>query len=352
MLDPTYRPYSNGDEPSVLSLFEAAFRHSKDPREWEWEFLDYQERSIITVAEVDGKIVGHYAIIPRTMNVKGLDTKVGLVVDVMTHPDTSHRGVFLKSGLTSFRYAEESGLLFIIGFPNEAAIAGHRRVGWVELEKIRLLTRPLRFYDLQRKLEIYFKVPIVLGRIVDKLLTALSGEKEEKRRNNVSWISVEEMIGLGQELEEFIHESLKRFKIANARHLDWLTWRLSEPGCEHHIALVRSLDGRILGLVILRIKTSGDIGVGDILDLLVREGDSRTTKMLLRAAIGRSCREGCVRCNLLRNPARRRTIPSLGTLMIPVPGRIRFAFRPIGDAKLPGFFNDLDNWYIDLIDLD
>jgi hypothetical protein len=354
MADPIYRLYSSEDLPSLLSLFLSAFGEPRDVCQWRWEYLDCRQESIIVIAEIEGKVVGHYAILSRPIRVGHSDMKAGLVVDVMTHSDFRRRGIFVQSAINAFRFAEEANLTFLIGFPNEAAIRGHREVGWTELGSIRLLVRPLRISGLLKTSERSIPIPSFLSRMIDKLLVAFSDYTSNSitDEHEISWVSAEEMFKLDSELEEFIHDTLKSFHIVNMRNIDWLKWRLSEPGCPHHIVIIRDKEKKMRGLAVLKIKTIRNIKTGTILDLLIPNGDGLVTKKILRELIRKAASEDCELCMMLKNPASRRTFPSLSVMMFPTQKKLRFIIRAIGDKRLSDSTLELHNWYLDLIDHD
>lgn len=113
------RPYSTGDAEKIFRLFQKHTRYKRDAPFWVWMNRILSD-SIVSVAEENGNIIGHYAILPRrcVLN-KELELKAGLGVHAFVAPDRRNEAsIFSISGL-AYQLAEERGIDFIYGFPNQ-----------------------------------------------------------------------------------------------------------------------------------------------------------------------------------------------------------------------------------------
>jgi hypothetical protein len=350
-----YREFVEGDKSSLLSLFSASFGKPREPAQWLWEYFEGPMKSIIVVAECDGRLVGHYAILPRMISHKGKSISAGLVVDVMTHPDYGRRGIFVDSALEAFRLAKQDGISTLEGFPNEAAIKGHRKVGWTEVGESSVLVRPIRSKALMRSAMSGVSIPTVAGRVLDVLLESLlritPGVRSPK--SEIAELTVEQTLNLGPNLENLITKSLPANAVSNRRDIEWLRWRLSEPSGAHHVFIVKMKDSeKILGLLILKIKQYKGMKAGAIFDVLVRGGDESVATLLIKEAIRKSRALECDVCLMLRSPAQKWKSATMSSFMLPTPKRLRFIIRAVDGRPLPEEYRDERRWHLQLIDHD
>ena len=169
-----YRQANYTDKEGILELFKSAFKESevnqKEISAWEWQFVKNPDGSpFIGIAESNQKIVGHYAIIPLNYSTEtGAKITVGLVVDVMVHPNYQRKGIFVN--LSKFSLNEASKILnleFCIGYPFTATtyssvIPGHKKVGWELKNKLDFFVFPLDFSNL---LGYFNSISVIIGSI-------------------------------------------------------------------------------------------------------------------------------------------------------------------------------------------
>lgn len=355
MPDIKYRRFEMRDRDAVLSLFKAAFGKERDPAQWDWEFMRGPKPGILVLAESDEKIVGHYAILPREIRIGENVVESGLVVDVMTHPDYGKRGIFVNSGLEAFRQAESAGLAMLIGFPNEAAIRGHQKVGWSELGSIRVFARPLRASAVKEFLGDRVRLPGISVRIIDTFLRALNAISlvESSVDISASWISTSELMSIKDELKVFEEASLKTYPIFNLRTPDWLRWRLSDPLDPAFIMVLRYGETKaIVGFGVLKVKEKDGMKTGAVMDLLAVGGDRRIQRRILRGLLDKSLQEGCELLVILGSPASNRSSVLSKMFILPTQRKLRFIVRSVRGEALPDEALKLGNWHLELIDHD
>lgn len=144
----TIRPYQTGDAKKVYQLFAANTPYLRDANFWIWiNRLLSEEPSIICIAEIDGEIVGHYAIIPRLLELSSkIQIKAGLGIHAFVAPDYRDKVSIFSITAVAYKMAEEKGIELIYGFPN----ANYRLIQ----EKIERWNRVSLFKALQK--EIHF----------------------------------------------------------------------------------------------------------------------------------------------------------------------------------------------------
>ncbi len=140
------RLYQTGDAEGIYNLFTRETSYKRDAAFWVWiNRMLSDERSIIVVAEEEGVIVGHYAIIPRNSSIGGVNFKSGLGIHAFIASD--FRNVVSIFSITKIAYqvALDRNIDFIYGFPN----ANYRLIQ----EKIEKWQKVSIFHAYEKKTE-------------------------------------------------------------------------------------------------------------------------------------------------------------------------------------------------------
>jgi hypothetical protein len=355
MSEITYREFSLRDEQKVLSLFEASFGRRRDLAQWRWEFFGGPEKSIIVLAENESEIVGHYAILPRMLRSGNDVMKAGIVVDVMTHPQYGRRGIFASSAIHAFEIAKAAGISVLLGFPNEAAIKGHRKVGWSEIGYVRVFVRPLSASALSTALRGRLRLPALVSKGLDAILSLITKSKPigEARGVKMTCMSASSLTSLGDELGHFIKDAFPGSALRGERSVEWLKWRLADPLGVHWAVVARETGtSKLVGVTILKMKEYKGMRICAILDVIVKERDQDVESLLLKNAIRKARSEGCEICLMFGSPSDSRLLTLMGSTFMPSPKRLKFIVRTVEGAPLAANLRDIRNWHLQLIDHD
>ncbi len=139
------RKYNEGDEKGIVELLGLCFG-KLDPlkclmESWEWRYRQNPEGpGIEIVAEDNGRIVGHYGIIPSRFHLEGKDILLGHASDLAVHPQYRRRGLFLAlfKEVDAF-LREDTAFVGIVGFPNRITYRAYfQKLGWRPLGSIPL----------------------------------------------------------------------------------------------------------------------------------------------------------------------------------------------------------------------
>ncbi|MBN1552440.1 GNAT family N-acetyltransferase, partial [bacterium] len=143
------RLFKDTDLTSVNRLFTSVFGIKRSAAAWHWKFQENPHgKSIILLAFSDHDLIGHYALIPRKINLFGSLKNAYQEVDLMINSKYSAGGVFRKMGKHIYNIAGEQDCPFTFGFPNQTSLpAGKRILGWRAIGSIPLFTLLLNPID-------------------------------------------------------------------------------------------------------------------------------------------------------------------------------------------------------------
>ncbi|AEA34592.1 GNAT family N-acetyltransferase [Hippea maritima] len=113
------REYKPGDSKKICELLDTYTPYDRDEKFWIWiNRLLSIKKTVVVVAESKNKIVGHYAVIPQYLNIKGNIYNAGLAIHAFIHPD--YRNTFMVFEITKMMHnlAKKNGIEIIYGFPN------------------------------------------------------------------------------------------------------------------------------------------------------------------------------------------------------------------------------------------
>ena len=124
-----------------LSLGEQDLPLSKDI----WNFKHVENpfgNSLVFVAEEDNTIIGVRAFMRWEWKNEHQSYKTFRAVDTATHPSYQGKGIFKKLTLKAVDVAIENGDKFIFNTPNEQSRPGYLKMGWEQVDKIKVALRP------------------------------------------------------------------------------------------------------------------------------------------------------------------------------------------------------------------
>jgi hypothetical protein len=151
------RPYQPGDAALVSELFTRNTPYLRDAAFWLWIHRVWPtENSISVVAEDNGNIVGHYAILPMPLSLGSIPVRAGLGVHAFVAPEYRGKVPIFQITKKCYGLAKDAGIQMLWGFPNANYRLIQEKVeGWrcVELfnayeKKPRTNTSPLELVPI------------------------------------------------------------------------------------------------------------------------------------------------------------------------------------------------------------
>ncbi len=138
-------PYEPADREAYLGLLREAWGdRAVSGEEFDWWLEGNPAGSVISVARMDGRVVGAgaHSLLPMVLDGERRLTSWSLYA--VTHPSARGRGVWAEIESRNEREAAERGASVALTFPNDlTARVFLGRLGWTEISRLRAWARPL-----------------------------------------------------------------------------------------------------------------------------------------------------------------------------------------------------------------
>ncbi|MCW3995867.1 MAG: GNAT family N-acetyltransferase [Candidatus Bathyarchaeota archaeon] len=311
MSDLIFRDYQKGDEIGIIKLLRSHWKHldNNDALSiWQWEYANSPAgHALIQVAEHEGKIIGHYALIPLeikygTKNLLGAKAEGSAV-----HPD--YRGakanvkircagerspirIFDTLIRRAIKKADEQKISLIYGLPLENALKPQLKAGYNYMcQNMVTMILPLNAVKtLDFLLHNKIKNPYLRN-----IVSTLSGpvyrswtiNKKAMNLKNRFKVNIVAYPFLTPEIDDLWRRYSEEEKnITIKRDKRYLQWRfLNNPVIEHKM-FVSKHGSKITGYIIVTIKKRFNFYlVGDIVDFLFLRSAQNDAYFLIQQAI-------------------------------------------------------------------
>lgn len=261
------RPYRPADTAGVRAVLEATYGAEATPAstyDW-WSFGFTGATSGFMVAEVSGRIAGVQPMEIFPFRDGTSDLNGGLLTGVAVHPDFRRRGIFSELVKACEAEAWRQGAAFVTTMPNEKSRPGFLKMGYSDLGRRQLLTRPLRPGATGGK------VLPVLGHLAGgggAMIHALL-----KRIPSVPGYSVCETRAIGAGVDVLAQKHAALFPgLRLKRTTAWWRWRfLESPQRQYRLLEAHTGNGQLAGLAASTLDTREKLKVCYLMDLLVLE---------------------------------------------------------------------------------
>jgi len=289
----TIRDGSENDLKEILSVRKAVFGETEkdklDPRFWKWEFSERSEgKAFIYIAEEEGRMIGHFADLPRRFSWNGQVVLGTLSLDLMVHSDFRRKGIFLEMGAYAAKRVKENKALFMTAFPiRPETIKGLVKIGWKAVAELPVMVYPILFQGI---VDLYVHFPplsLLVGgaaRFLYWLLVAVWRTKASKK------IVMEEMEDLDQQFDRFWQKSVTLYPVMGVRDRSFLRWRYLENPTRSYILYRAVEEGEMTGYIVVRKVELLRFNSAVIVDLLAL--NEKAAAVLIEKAIERCRSEG------------------------------------------------------------
>ena len=236
------RDYMPGDEVGISGLFDIVFGRKINLGLWKWRYLkNPYGRAIIRVMFDEEQMVGHYAVIPVPLCVKGKVYRAAFSMTTMTHPDYRGKGIFTSLASDVYDLCSKDGISLVFGFPNKNSYHGFvNKLGWQGFG-------PVEGWETN---------------------------EVSNTRIHDSGLVIEMVENLDKEYDKLWDIIRKGFIVAVPRDRKYMEWRyIKKPGNEYAVFAIKDSREVIYGIIVLKIYIGEKGAMGHIVDILVGERD-------------------------------------------------------------------------------
>jgi GNAT superfamily N-acetyltransferase len=264
------RAYTPADEPAVLDLLQAAMaggptgRRTPDFFRWKHEHNPFG-RSYALVAADGGQVVGFRTFMRWRFSAGDRTVEAVRAVDTATHPDHQGRGVFRQLTLAALEdLRSEADLVF--NTPNGSSLPGYLKMGWQVVGTVPVRVRPVRLWRFTRGVR-HVSRGVPPGSPPPSPLPAAADVLTDSPR-----------------VAELLATQRRDGRLTTPRTLDYLRWRYADAPDLDYRALPVEHGNDLVGLGIGRLRRRGPLVEFALAETIVRAGDRRAFRRLLRAA--------------------------------------------------------------------
>jgi GNAT superfamily N-acetyltransferase len=309
---------------------------SDDEFRW-WFDRNPAGEGIVSLAVDDGDVVGVAAMSFFRTALEGSVTRLAIPVNVATDPRYRGQGVFSTLEQENEEAAAESGSPLTVTFPNGASYPIFvRRLGWIDLPRLRLWARPLRASAVVR---------YVLGRPGEGVggLRPVDGAPRVVRGHDVRPIE-----RFGPDFDRLGAAAASGYGNHFVRDAEYFNWRyLDSPRDYRCFGAYRGEE--LVGAAVVGHTFKHGVSAGFLADLVVAPGDSQATRAVLARSLD-EVRGGADALVLLPPPGRAERTVLVRSGFAPTNKKLRFIGKVLNEgASLDG---RASAWHFTLGDFD
>jgi GNAT superfamily N-acetyltransferase len=291
---------------------------------------------IVSLAVDEGEVIGVAAMSFFKTRLEGVETRLAIPVNVATDSRYRGRGVFSTLQQANEEAAAAAGSPLTVTFPNAKSYPIFiRRLGWIDLPRLRLWARPLRVAGVVR---------YALGRPGERGGMGAADSTPHASRG----LDVRPIARFGAEMDELGSRAAAGYGSHFSRDAEYFNWRyLDSPRDYRSFGAYRGAE--LAGVAVVGHTFKHGVSAGFVADLVAAPDDSRAVRALVARAAA-EVRGGADALVLLppRSPAQRRALMRAG--FAPTNKKLRFIGKPLYDGvRIDG---RADAWHFTLGDFD
>lgn len=298
-----FRTYREGDFEKISELLSG-----RANAEWDWEYQKNRLGNFIGIAEIDGRIVGHMALVPVQLKIAD-KTVIGCqAVDLVVHKDFRRQGIFLSLGEFLVQETTKRGFHFWYGFPNKLAHSGHLKYGWFNVCNVPHLVKPINSRKVARALleaiiqnrkkakflinnRIARSAILALFRIGLRISAFLRTFTQTRRECQEQTVEISPLEFFESSFDDFWKTVSRNYPISIVRDSRYLNWRYFEKPSADYKVLAARRGNEIAGYIVLGSKEEGGLKTGYIVDILSSPNDVLAITDLISTAVEHFQRE-------------------------------------------------------------
>lgn len=223
----TVRPWETSDDAEFDALQRRVYGAARPKTLWDWKFANAQGRPVRWVAVAKGQIIGHYAVFPVPIRIRGDASFLISAGDALTDPAFRNRGVYTELSLVS-RAAWGGVAAFQFSCLRDLPPLPEQRIGWRRLGRIVWLSRPVA------PTASFWRVR---SRAVSRVVHAVDRLTTAPWRAQIGPVDAHPPDA--DALNELAAAHAHRWPVQVVRDAAWWRWRLAEPGKTGVVRLAR-----------------------------------------------------------------------------------------------------------------
>ena len=342
------RPYCEGDEEKILSLFLCEYGEKRyRTMEW-WQWRHKQNPAgdaIIWVVEKGSEIIGHFCYVPLKRKFFWQSVIVMRGGDALTKTEYRGQGIFSQLILKNLDDGQKRGWSFTMDLSGKNSYPGLIKTGSLDACKISKLVKVLYPGKVSRVIKNEMGTVIAIGvNIIGRIYQI----RCFKRKNNVfekDLILAEEKV-FDESYDDFWERISQYLRIAIIRNSEYLNWRYRDnPVREYTIFAVRK-HNQLLGFTALGCYQE-KYNIGRILEFLVLPDQLDAAEMLLGQANDFFAEKGM---DIIQCMARNRFLPKTlykkyGYIKNPI-RKANFVVSPLSADLATDDLRAKENWLV------
>ena len=256
---------------------------------WIWKHTDNPfKKSIVMVAEKDGRIIGANHTILLKIKIGNEVDIGGQATDLAVHPNFRGVGVRTKMRVSKYPCCERAGVKFYLAVSGNPIVIKseirrrnprfpHRILNLVKLEDIDLQLKKMPVKNAWIKKFGYHTV-----KTMNKLRYAFTDIEHPNRD-----IKISEVTAFDERIDEFWNKISENHRYIAERNQDYLNWRYCDPRAGGFKVKIATEGSKVLGYYVLKInRFLKDYSVGFIVDLLALPDRPEVASALVEDTVG------------------------------------------------------------------
>ncbi len=341
------RPAAPDDDEAIVGLLKEVYANYTIDH-WRWQYLDNPpKKTCIFVAEDDTQIVGHLAMLPIYMNLRGEKILGAQSVDAAIDPMYRRQGIFASLSEECYAKAASQGIQLLYAFPNEAAYLGQMKLGWFDLG------------GLPRLVEILNPKAIIKRRVHSAMIATLAAKpvhlllrawKCNKRPEPVHQLKIVNVDSFDERFDYLWLKIKEKFSVSVWKDSSYLNWRYRSCPDKKYTVLAAEEQNDLIGFIVLSGETEqGD--VGRVIDFLILPEKTVAAALLISAGLDCFKEQGksMVICHMFEDSQFYRLFVRQGFFKW---GRNRLIARVLTPALQSSMVLDFKQWHLVEGDID
>jgi GNAT superfamily N-acetyltransferase len=351
------RPFRDGDERGIFELWKAVYpelQHDRDKwmKWWRWMYRDNPAGpGHIWVAEHGGTIVGQYPLIFRQMKVGNDILKVSQHVDLMTHPNFRHQGIFTTLERTVLDEMRKQGVHMTICFPNVLSHPVLKKSGWFDVSTTQIMLKPLRWRNaiglsIKNKLLSGF---LAVGAVLIFNLVLNKKLRRTRKPPAIDGLTLTRVSTFDERFDKLWARISARYPISVVRNKDYLSWRFGAPG-KDYLIFVAEKAHEVHGYLVLGHSMREKAKVGTIYDIVA---DSEGVMHCLISEAEKDCLRGgvdIIQYGLIADKTYHRVLTRNGFISLPFIKGAHLCAYSSSLSISQEFLRNPENWLVQMID--